>query len=162
MKMVILRKETESQENMEAWFPHILRPDSPLYGEGIIPKLYPEYVSCSLREKQAEFAFEVQEWQLNPEKGLHGGIIATQFDASFGILVHYFAKQNMVTTVQLAVNYLKPVLQGDKVHYKVKANSRGRTLVSLTGEAYLERDHILAATATATFMILDKVFEKEI
>lgn len=157
-----LSKETESQKNMEEWFVKILMPDSVLYGEGIIPKMHPEYISCSLQGKWAEFAFKIQDWQLNPGKNLHGGVIATQFDTSFGILVRYFAKQNLVTTVQLAINYLKPILPKDKVHYRVKANSRGKTLVSLTGEAYLERENILAATATATFMILDKVYEKEV
>lgn len=160
--MVDLRKETESQENMEAWMSEALLPTSTLYQGGVIPSLKGRYVNCSLEEGWVEVAFDVLEWELNPEGGLHGGIIAAQFDTAFGLLTHYYAKQNMITTVQLAVNYLKPILPGDCIHYRIKANSRGRTLVSVTGEAFLEREHILAATGSGTFMILNKVFDRTI
>lgn len=160
--MVDLRKETESQENMEEWMATALLPTSALYQNGLVPSLKGRYVNCSLEDGRVEVAFDVLDWQTNPEGGQHGGIIAAQFDTSFGLLSHYYAKQNMVTTVQLAVNYLKPILPGDCVHYKIKSNSRGRTIISLTGEAYLERGNILAATGTATFMILNKVFEQTI
>ena len=160
--MVDLRKETESQENMEAWMAEVLDMPSALYQTGFVPRLEAHYMDCSLEDGWVEVVFDVLEWEINPEGGLHGGIIAAQFDMTFALLSHYYAKQNMVTTVQLAINYLKPILPADRVHYRIKTNFRGRRLISMTGEAHLERAYILAATGTATFMILDKMFDRTI
>lgn len=157
--MIYLTDEISSQENMAGWLSQLSHPDFPIANEGVLALLKPRFVSCNFAEKTACFAFDVQEWELNPEGGLHGGIIVTGFDVSFGLLCHYFAKQHMVSTVNLTTTFLKPIRPDDTVQYHVKITSLGRTLVSMTAEARLVRENILAATATATFMILDKVFD---
>lgn len=148
----------ESQENMEAWFQKTISKDSKLYQNGIIPMMEPKFVACNYAEKSLTISFDIKEWQMNPENILHGGMIITAFDTAFGVLSHYFAKQRMITTVTISTTFLKPVLLHDKLIIKVFANSIGRTLVSLTGEARVERNQILSATSNTTFMILDKEF----
>lgn len=157
--MITLREGVNTQEDMEGWLSQLGTPDFPMSSEGVLELLEPRLVACQCEEKTVTFAFPVKEWELNPEGGLHGGIIVTGFDVSFGLLCHYFAKQQMVTTINIATNFLKPILPTDEVHYHVRIVSHGRTIISMVGEARLKRDNILAATASATFMILRKKFE---
>ena len=156
--MITLKDEISSQENMEAWLSQVGLPDCPISSEGVLAMLKPRFVSCDFEEQSACFAFDVYDWELNPEGNLHGGIISTGFDVSCGLLCHYFAKQRMVSTVTLSTTYLKPVRPDDTVLYRVKIVSLGHTLVSLTGEAWVKDRNVLAATCTTTFMILKKTF----
>lgn len=154
--MVILKDGVSSQENMQGWISQLSDPEFPIAKAGLLSLLKPRFISCSFEQKMLEIALDVKEWELNPEGGLHGGIIVTGFDVSFGLLCHYFAKQRMVSTVNITTTFLKPIRSDDTVHYRAHVTSLGRTLVSMTAEARLERDDILAATGTATFMILNK------
>ena len=160
--MIYLSEETSSQENMEAWLSQLSDPEFPLLKDSVLKLLKPRLGACNFEEKSAEFAFTVEDWQLNPEKGLHGGIMATNFDVSFGLLSHYFAKQHMVSTVTIHTTFLKPVMPNDVIHYKVQMSHLGRTIHSMTAEAWLERDNILAATASASYMKLHQTFDSPI
>ena len=148
-----------NQEDMTAWFLKLNAPDFFMKKNGVLPLLDPKFKACHFEEKELTLSFQVKDWELNPEGGLHGGIIVTGFDMSFGLLCHYFEKPNMVCTINLSTTFLKPILPKDTVHYQVRIISYGKTMVSMTGEARLERDNILAATATTTFMVLDKQLE---
>ena len=160
--MIILKDEISSQENMEAWLSQLGHADNPISNNGVLKDLKPRFVSCNFAEKKACFAFDALDWELNPGGSLHGGIIVTGFDVSFGLTCHYYAKQHLISTVNLTTTFLKPILPNDTVNYHVQITSLGRTLISLTAEARLTRDNILAATATSTFMKLDKTFEHPI
>lgn len=160
--MITLNEGINSQEDMEGWLSLLGTENFPISEEGVLRLLAPRFVSCNFKEKAAVIAFGVDDWQLNPEGGLHGGIIVTGFDVSFGLLCHYFAKQRMISTINLFTTFLKPILPTDVVNYHVHIVSYGKTIVNLVGEARLDRDNILAATASASFMILHKEFEKNI
>lgn len=160
--MIYLTEEHSSQEEMLAWLKQLENPEFGLVKDSVLQLLQPKVVSCDYENRTAEFAFAVQEWQLNPEKGLHGGILVTGFDVSFGLLCHYYAKQHMVSTITIDTTFLKPIQPTDVIHFKVKMTHKGRTVYHLTGEAWLERDNILAATSTSAFMRLEQTFEKQI
>lgn len=149
---------THNQENMEEKIKYSLEKNSKIHSIGVIPLLKPQFIGCSYEHKTLTIAFDVEEWELNPEMTMHGGLITTAFDTVFGLLTHYFADKHFVTTVNIGVTFLKPILLHDKLIIIVKTTSKGRTLVSLTAEGYLERENLLAATATTTFMILNKEF----
>lgn len=156
--MITLKDEISSQENMEAWLSQLGHPDNPISNKGVLVHLKPRFVSCDFENRDACIAFDVLDWELNPGGSLHGGIIITGFDVAFGLTCHYYAKQHMISTVNLTTTFLKPILPGDTVNYHVHITSLGRTLISMTAEARLSRGNILAATATSTFMKLDKTF----
>ena len=88
----------------------------------------------------------------------------TCFDVTFGLTCHYYAKQHQITTVNLTTTFLKPVFLGDVVEYRVRITHLGRTLVSMMAEGHVNRKgkDVLIGTATATFMKLDKLFDKPI
>ena len=160
--MIQLTEEISSQENMTAWLSQVENPESSMVRDSVLSLLQPRLVSCDFENCSAEFLFRVQDWQLNPEKGLHGGILVTGFDVSFGLLCHYFAKQHMVSTISINTTFLKPICPTDVIHYRVRITHLGHTVYQLVGEAYLEREDILAATASASFIKLQQTFEEPI
>lgn len=160
--MIYLSEETSSQENMQAWLSQLENPEFALVKDSVLELLELKLVSCDYEARSAEFSLAVKDWQLNPEKGLHGGIMVTGFDVSFGMLSHYFAKQHMVSTITINTTFLKPVLPGDIIHFHVYMTHLGRTVYNMTGEAWLERDEILAATSSASFMKLHQTFDNRI
>ena len=156
--MIQVKELALSQEHMEAWFTTINDGTYPmLQAGGIVASIEPEFVSCSYEEKTLTLAFRAKDWELNPEHGLHGGILVTYLDTVFGFLCHYLAEQREVCTVSINTSFLKPILLDDRVLCTAKVNSLGRTIVSMTGEARLERKNMLAGTANTTFMMINKL-----
>ena len=148
--------KTETQEDMEDWFQRYLRPDAYIFKKGIIASMHPQFVKCNYSKKTVTFAFEVMEWQLNPEGILHGGMLMTAFDTAFGLLCHYYSKQNVINTIELGTTFLKPVPAGCTYHITVSATHVGKTLTSMTAEAYLPEKDFLLATASSSFMRLER------
>ena len=148
-----------SQEGMEEWFRVMLNPASAIQQKGVIPRMEPHFIGCDFEKGTAELAFTVKEWELNPQDMIHGGITNTVFDTSIGLLSHYYTQPNLLTTVVLTTSFIKPILLGDTFHVYSQLENLGGTLVSGRGEIRLERDNILAATATATFKIMHKKAE---
>ena len=137
--MVTLKDEISSQENMEQWMSQLGHPENPISNKGVLVRLQPQFVSCDFEKKENCIAFEALPWEQNPGGTLHGGV-------------------NLTTT------FLKPVFLGDVVEYRVRITHLGRTLVSMMAEGHVNRKgkDVLIGTATATFMKLDKLFDKPI
>lgn len=164
MALITLQEGVSSQENMEQWLSQLGHPDNPISNKGVLARLHPRFVSCDYEKREACIAFEAIEWELNPGGSLHGGILMTFFDVSFGVVCHYYTKQHRIATVNLGTTFLKPVLLGDTVHCHIRITHLGRTVMSMTAEAHVNRNgrDILAGTATATFMKLDKQLDKPV
>lgn len=143
-----------SQEGMEQWLQDVTSPYSPVQAHGVIPKMKPAFVSCSFEAGALDVAYPVLEWELNPERILHGGITSTALDTTLGMLCHYYTYPHVLTTVTMNITFLKPVLLGDTFHVRAQLVSLGRTLATVTGEVVLERGDTLAAVCTATFKIM--------
>ena len=116
--------------------------------------LKPEFVKCNLINKELTIKFIVEEWELNPQNSLHGGITATIFDTTFGFLCKYFSNNNPITTISLTTNYLKPIWNGDIIKANTKIVSLGKNIINLTGEIFTNENDIISATSSASFMIL--------
>ena len=142
------------QEIMEKTLKHITSYSKSQGKSGVIEMMQPKYIGCNYEAKEISVMFHVEEWELNPQGSMHGGLVSTAFDTTYGILTHYLAKDYFITTVDLSTRYLKPIPLGGDLIIKAKACSVGRTLVSLTAEGYLAGQNILAATSSSTFMIL--------
>lgn len=143
-----------SQAHMEQFFLDAMKPDSKLKHHGVIPEMDPRFVACDFEKGTLEIAYDVKEWELNPEDVIHGGMISTALDTTMGMLCHYFTHLTSptVVTVTMNVSFLKPIVLGDTFHIKVELDSLGRTLATTKAEVRLERDDVLACIATATFM----------
>ena len=143
-----------SQADMETFFRDAMKPGSEIKHHGVIPRMDPRFVSCDFEKGTLDIAYDVQEWELNPENIIHGGMTSTALDTTMGMLAHYYTHPNAptVVTVTMNVSFLKPIALGDTFHVKCQLESVGRTLATVKAEVRLERDDILACIATATFM----------
>ncbi len=143
-----------SQADMETFFRNAMQPGSEIKHHGVIPRMDPRFVSCDFEKGTIDIAYDVQEWELNPENIIHGGMTSTALDTTMGMLAHYYTHLNAPTVVTVTMNasFLKPIALGDTFHVKCQLDSVGRTLATVKAEVRLERDDILACIATATFM----------
>jgi uncharacterized protein (TIGR00369 family) len=84
---------------------------------------------------------------------LHGGVAATMADAAVGIaLSRHFSGLRQATTVELKINYLRPIVDG-------KAVARARLLrigahLCVGRVDVFDATRKLAATALVTYMLL--------
>ena len=84
---------------------------------------------------------------------LHGGVTATLMDAAVGVaVIGHFGGRRMATTVDMKVNYLRPVKEGT-----VRARSRfvkiGKTLAVCSCDVKDTHGHLIA-TGLVTYMLL--------
>ena len=142
------------QERMEKIIDNVINYTKSDNGSGIIKMMNPSFLRCSHENLQLEIKYRIESWELNPQKSMHGGLLCAAFDNTFGMRTHYFADNNFITKVDIATRFLKPITEGDDLIIRAKINSHGRTLVSMTGEAVIENKNLVAATSSATFMIL--------
>jgi len=119
-----------------------------------------EWGGCSFEEKTLTFVFPVQEWQANRIGNMHGGAICTAFDLTIAALARFYARENFAPTVNLDVNYIRPVPLGDALLVTARATSTGRRITQLTAEARVKSTGKLAATASSIYMNVDTQKER--
>ena len=141
-----------TQEQMEEKIKKIINFNVKDDGPGVDKMFKVRFISCDLEEKSMCVEFPVLEWELNPQYTLHGGLVTTFFDTSFGFLVSYFFGKTYICTVDIGTNYIKSAKEGDSIIIKAKINSLGNTISTVYGEARRKSDNVLIATSTATFM----------
>ncbi len=154
MDLQDIQTQILSQSHMETWFQTRLTKDFPRFQKGVIGRMRPRLLSCDYETAQTVMAYDVLDWELNLLGDMQNGIIATGFDTCMGMLCHYYAAPNLLTTVTLSATYLKPVSKQKILHYQTKIKSFGKSLVTLESIAYIAQEKEPTATATATFKIL--------
>ena len=101
------------------------------------------------------YNYPVLEMYLNPRRSMQGGFIAAAFDNAFGALVYLATGQLAMASVDLHVNYQRPIFENDLLTVTVFLKTKGRTVAHASGEAY-DQSGCLIATATRNIMLLDK------
>jgi uncharacterized protein (TIGR00369 family) len=90
---------------------------------------------------------------LNSAGVLHGGVCATLADAAVGVALHYFLGSNRpITTVEMKVNYFRPVSQG-RIFARARLLRVGATLCVGRVDITDARRRAIG-TALVTYMIL--------
>ena len=88
---------------METFFQNAMLPGSELKHHGVIPQMNPVFVTCDFVKGTIDMAYHAQEWELNPENIMHGGIISTALDTSMGLLAHYYTHLSAPTVVTVTM-----------------------------------------------------------
>ena len=114
----------------------------------------PSLTACSEKEQTITIEFPVLEWQLNEHDTMHAGLIATAFDEALGIFAAYLGNGKSTVSINISLNYLKPVPMNDSILITAKATSLGRKLITVSGECHLKSNGLLTNTALATFAIV--------
>lgn len=112
------------------------------------------FYDCDFDEKSLTIEFETQKWQINERGGIHGGAIAGMFDSAFGVMANFIAGVNEATTVDMTVNFIRPLELGEHCRVKVITVRAGRTLIRLRAEAYCVESGKLVGTGSGIWMPL--------
>ena len=114
-----------------------------------------EYLGITVEEAHEDgmtIACPVRPEFRNGHGVLHGGVIATLADVAVGVAIKPRIAPRTATTIDLKVNYLKPVLEG-RLWARCYLVRVGKTLI--TGRVDLrDDDSNLIAIAIAGYMIL--------
>ena len=103
----------------------------------------------------AETVLKIRVDHLSPAKRVHGGVISAFFDISCGAAVFTTMQpRDFCSTVELKVNYLRPLDLGDLLCAKTAVVFRGKHLCVVHGYIYRNREKEPVAMATATFNVV--------
>lgn len=119
--------------------------------------LKPKFYSYDPEARSSTLEFPVLEWELNGNKVMHGGNIASAFDVSLGMLANVVSNNHFAPTTNLSINYIKPIHFEDSLLVTAKLTSIGHKLITLSGEGRLKSSGKIAATAMATYTIAAKL-----
>ncbi len=97
-------------------------------------------------------AYPVLEIYSNPRRAMQGGFIAAAFDNTFGALVYFTTKRLDMATIDMDINYHKPIYENDELSVKVEIKSLGKSIVHLLGEAYDSQKNLVATATTNIYL----------
>lgn len=101
----------------------------------------------------ARAVLTLREDHLSPAGRIHGGVISSFFDYTCGAAVFSTMQHNdFCSTVELKVNYFRPLFVGDYLNCTSQVIFRGNRLAVV--HATLERKKEKVAMATATFYVV--------
>lgn len=122
--------------------------------------MQPEFVEY-VEGESLTYRFPVLEMYANPRNSMQGGFIGAAFDNTFGGLVYLLTGMLEMASIDMYINYHRPIFIGDYLYIKVMLKSKGRTVVHMLGESYDGKQR-LVATATTNIMLLgSQQFEKK-
>jgi uncharacterized protein (TIGR00369 family) len=97
---------------------------------------------------------DVEQKLLNGAGVLHGGVTATLADAAVGLATNRHYQGRPITTIELKINYFRPLAPGGRVYARAKLLRTGATLSVGEVEIRDEKKN-LAGVAIVTYMLLD-------
>jgi len=100
--------------------------------------------------------YPVLEIYSNPRKAMQGGFISAAFDNTFGLLVYLATNRLDMATIDMDVNYHRPIFENDKLTVTVYIRSLGKTIIHLIGEAFNSDKQIIASATTNVTLLNDK------
>ena len=114
-----------------------------------------EFVSCSADKQTLELFHPMKDWEINIYGTLHGGLISLLLDASMAIASRTFTGDKATPTLDIHVNFLRAVKQGESVHTKAWVVRIGRSMVQLRAELWITAPERTCASADAIFFRSD-------
>lgn len=116
-----------------------------------------------LKQGLVRYRLEIKEKHLATPVAAHGGVVAGLIDGTLGVaaLSEVAERQMIVSTVELKVNFLKPVSLGDILIAEGQVLSAGNRLIYAEAKVTNQKD-ILVAKASGTFNVYpaEKVFKE--
>jgi acyl-CoA thioesterase len=104
---------------------------------------------------EAEVALQIREDHLSPAGRVHGGVISAFFDFACGAAVFTTMQaHDFCSTVELKVNYFRPLDKGDRVVARSKVVFRGKRLAVIQGFLYRNDQTDPVAMCSATFNVV--------
>ena len=128
---------------------HFHHPDK--YGEWLGYKV----LKFDRKKLRAEGSLSIRKDHLSPAGRVHGGVISGFFDFACGVAAFTTMDNNdFCSTVELKVNYFRPIELGDELIVQTQVVFRGRKICVIHGFIYNNGEKRPTAMATATFNIV--------
>ena len=149
----LAKAENESEQAfMERILTAVFAKKSEELSNRVNDKMAPRFVSCNAENRAMSVAFTAQEWMLNPNGTLHGGILSTAMDIALSVLARYLAKKRVMVTAQLSMNFLRAIQENDTFTVHATADHVGRRSVVIQAYVTVNDTDKRAATASAVLM----------
>jgi uncharacterized protein (TIGR00369 family) len=104
---------------------------------------------------RAEVELRIREDHLSPARRVHGGVVSAFFDMACGAAVFSTMEpRDYCSTVELKVNYLRPIELGDVLLAKTEVVFLGKRLCVLHGYAYRNGEVPPVAMVSATYNVV--------
>ena len=103
-----------------------------------------------MRERQ--FSYAITEKHLNPMAIVHGGATTSLMDTALGMAAK--SLNNKVVTLEMNINFIKPVQFNETLTAKGKVVKAGRSIVVAEAEAYNDKGDKVAI-GRGTFYVID-------
>lgn len=109
-------------------------------------------LQCDAENGEFLFRCETQPWMCNAVGTLHGGMCAALLDQAMGLIAFCLKpEEGIAPTIQLQVNYHRPIQPGKQVQVKVRILSRTGRLIMMQAEAAeADKPGILCVSGTGT------------
>lgn len=114
----------------------------------------PKFLAWDKTQQEVIIEFPVQETQLNEHNTMHAGFITAAFDEAFGIMARYLARESATVSINISINFMKPIPIGEAIQITVKPTSLGRSILTVSGECCLSSNGLLTNTALGTFAVV--------
>ena len=110
-------------------------------------------IDCDEERKEYTLLCRTFEWMRNIPGTLHGGMCATVVDQAMGFIAYCLkSAEGTAPTVQMSVDYHRPLVPGEDVIVKVRVVAVTRSLMRLSSEAYQSSaPERVCLTSTATY-----------
>lgn len=106
------------------------------------------------RDGRCRASFMVAAEHLNPNRVAHGGTLYTMADTAMGAAIHSVLERGIsCVTIELKINYLKPVREG-RVTCTAKVIQCGKRIAVV--EADIKNQGVLVAKALGTFAVIPR------
>lgn len=112
-------------------------------------------VRVSREKHTAEVALDIRSDHLSPAGRVHGGVISALFDYACGAAVFStLGPKDFCSTVELKVQYFKPIELGDRLRGVTRVVFRGKRLCAVHGFLYKRGLKEPVAMVSATFNVV--------
>ncbi len=106
--------------------------------------------------REARVDLKVRGEHMSAANKLHGGVISALLDFACGVAVcTTLGKADLCSTVELKVNYFRPVLEGEDLEATAKVVFRGKKLCALTALLRRKGQDEPVAMASATYNVIE-------
>ena len=118
-------------------------------GGEICSMLVLEFAGCDAAKGELTLRNTAPASGANPAGNLHGGIITWLMDSAMGLLSRGYTGYERTVTMDIHVNFLRPVHIGDEIMITGRITHCGRQIINVCSEAVV--DDRICATADGIF-----------
>ncbi len=124
--------------------------------------MQPEFVEY-VEGESLTIAFPVLEVYSNPRGSMQGGFMTAAFDNTFGSLLQMETHRRDMASIDIHMNFQRPIFVGDVLLVRACVKSIGQTLAHLYGEGVDKSQGRLIATAVSNLVLMgqEKFARKE-